>query len=181
MRQPEQATGYRQQLSSIEDLVQFGETHLRQVDRIETQVIDITTAEVLECAPGSRWLCIVTQRLDLGEHPPRAVSWTDNFVDLAHADIGEQVRRESDTLICTLIERIYGRRTLTVNQNASATRMPTQAAAVLGVMPGSPALQVIRHYLDELDEVFMITRTYHVGDYYKLRSTLTHTVQAMTG
>ncbi|GAB3676109.1 GntR family transcriptional regulator [Salinisphaera aquimarina] len=173
---PAQSSGYRQQLSSIDDLVQFGETHLRRVERIDSQVIDIATAEELDCLPGSRWLCIATQRLDMSEQPPQPVCWTDNFIDPAHSDIGEQVRREPDTLICVLIERSYGRRTLTVNQNASATEMPVDAAAILGVPAGSPCLRVIRHYLDELDDVFMITRTYHASERYKLRSTLRHTV-----
>lgn len=177
---PEQAAGYRQQLSSIDDLVQFGETHERRVERIDTRVIDIDTAEELECAAGSRWLCISTQRLDGGKQPPRPVCWTDNFIDIAHAGIGERVRSEPDTLISTLIERNYGRRTLTVNQNTSATAMPAEAAAVLAVPSGSPALRVIRHYLDELDDLFMITRTYHPGECYKLRSTLRHTAGSAT-
>ncbi|MES1924927.1 GntR family transcriptional regulator [Salinisphaera sp. T31B1] len=172
---PAQATGYRQQLSSIDDLVQFGETHQRRVEHIQTCVIDIDTADVLECAAGSRWLRIATQRLDSGHQPPTPVCWTDNFIDIAHAAIGEQVTREPDTLISALIERRYGRRTLTINQNASATTMPAEAAAVLAVPTGSPALRVIRHYLDELDDVFMITRTFHIGERYRLRSTLCHT------
>lgn len=175
VEKPDEAASYRQRLASIEDLVQFGETHRRQIVRSEPTVVDIDTADELDCEPGSRWLWIGTVRIDRGRTVPEPVCWTDNYIDPLHDGIVHFVDTHPETLICTLIEREYRRRTLKVQQNVSATAMPAEAAQALAVPTHSPALRVIRHYSDELDDVFLVTRTFHAGDRYKLRSTLTHT------
>lgn len=166
---------YRHSLTTIDDLVQFGENHVRRVEQVDDMVMSIETANELDCAPGSSWRWIGTRRLDYHTEPPKTICWTDNYIDPAHAEIIAAVRAHPNTLICRLIEQRYQRRTLKVRQNVSATSMSTHAACVLGVADGTPALRVVRHYLDELDDIFMITRTLHPPEHYKLRSMLMHT------
>jgi len=169
---PESSMGYRQSLSSIDDLVQFGKTHVRVVERLKDVVMDIPTAKELECTPGTRWMWIGTVRIDQERKTPKVICWTDNYVDPLYKDIGAVVRDCPRTLICSLIEQRYQRRTVKVTQTVGATTMPAQAAKALNVEPGSPALLVIRHYFDELDDAFIVTRTLHPGYEYKLRSIL---------
>lgn len=174
VERPHPTTHYRQRLASIEDLVQFGETHRREVIDSGPIVIDIKTAEELECAPGSHWFGIHTIRVDTEQRAAAPICWTDNFVDPAHTDILEHVTAHPETLISTLIERHYQRRTLRVQQYVAATDMPASIAGRLAVPAGTPALQAVRRYSDDAGDVFLLTRTVHSDNRYRLRSTLTH-------
>src|SRR3954452_6297590 len=70
------SSGYRQSLASVEDLVQFGATHVREVQEVEDVVIDRALAKELGCAPGTRWLRISSLRLN-GKPNAAPIGWTD--------------------------------------------------------------------------------------------------------
>ena len=48
--------GYRQSLASVEDLVQFGETHVRDVQEIKSVAADRSLAKLIGCPVGAKWL-----------------------------------------------------------------------------------------------------------------------------
>src|SRR4051812_35001232 len=55
---------YRQSLTSLEDLVQFGTAHLRAVQETGKAVADSELAKALGCPAGSHWLRISSLRLN---------------------------------------------------------------------------------------------------------------------
>src|SRR5262249_2158331 len=57
-------TGFVQSLTSVEDLAQFGATHVRVVHSIENVVADLALAKELGCPGGTRWLRISSLRMD---------------------------------------------------------------------------------------------------------------------
>jgi GntR family transcriptional regulator len=57
------SAGYRQSLASVEDLVQFGASHRREVQEIESVIADRALAKTLGCEPGSSWLRVSSLRL----------------------------------------------------------------------------------------------------------------------
>ena len=161
------AAGFNESLASIEDLVQFGTTHMRVVRRIEDVVADRALAKELECPVGRRWLRISSLRQDQ-KRADRPTGWTDVYVDAAYADLRNVVRRSPQTLISALIEKRYGRLAAEIRQTVEAIGLPDAIAVELHAEPGSPALRIVRHYLDQAGETFEISVTVHPTGRFRL-------------
>ena len=153
-------TQWRPSLASIEDLVQFGATHVRSVRRVGEVSADGALAEAFGCPPGARLLRISSLRAD-GAEGGQPVGWTDVYIDAAYADVGELARAAPDTLISTLLERRHGLRIARVRQDIEAVAMPAPQARALAVEPASPALKVTRRYLDADGATFEVSVTLH--------------------
>jgi DNA-binding GntR family transcriptional regulator len=154
-------SGFMQQLSSVEDLVQFGATHARIVRRVDEVVADLALAEALGCAGGTRWLRISNLRTDGEGKKKRTIGWNDVYVDPAYSEIGRLVRESPEMLISSLIEARYGRRIARIQQNVDAIAVPDVLAGELQVDAGSPALRIVRRCLDASNEVFEISVSVH--------------------
>lgn len=155
--------GFMQSLASVEDLAQFGATHVRVVRDVSEVVVDLKQAQVLGCPGGSRWLRISSLRMD-GGRKSRPIGWTDVYIDPAYSDVGPMVRKAPQTLISELIESRYGRRITRIRQDLRASTVPAHLAEELKVDAGSPALKIVRRYFDAADEVFEITVTLHPAE-----------------
>ena len=166
------SAGYRQSLASIEDLVQFGAAHRRVVLEVKDLVADRKLAKELGCPPGRRWLRISHLRLD-GAAGSAPIGRTDVYVDAAYSELRELVRESPDVLISSLIESRYGRRIAEIRQDIDAVLVSPADAKELGVKSGSPALRVIRRYLDPAGETFEITVTIHPADRFTFSMRLT--------
>ena len=66
-----------------------------------------------------------------------------------------------DTLISSLIETRYGRRIARIRQDIDATPVPKALAEELKAEAGSPALKIVRRYLDSTNEAFEISVSVH--------------------
>ncbi|WP_027474087.1 GntR family transcriptional regulator [Curvibacter gracilis] len=157
------AAGFTQSIATVDELAQFGATHVRQLHGVEEIVADLPLAALLGCPGGSRWLRISSLRMDQGSrHKP--ICWTDVYVDPACAGVAEWVEQSPDVLISTLIEQRFGHRIARVRQDVRAIHLPEKTAELLQAEPGMPALQLIRHYIDASDKTFEISVTVHPSD-----------------
>jgi DNA-binding GntR family transcriptional regulator len=152
--------GYNESLASVEDLVQLAATHVRAVQRIDDVVADRTLARELECRAGTRWLRISSLRQEEGK-PAQPIGWTDVYVDGAYADLRRIVRKSPSVLISSMIESRYGRRIAEIRQTIEAATVPAALAEPLRVAPDSPALRIVRRYLDAAGEAFEISISIH--------------------
>ena len=152
--------GYRQSLASVEDLIQFGAAHVREVQETDVVIADADLAADLGCEEGSRWYRISSLRLDVrpGGAP---VGWTDVYIDPAYADLGNVVRASPDLLVSTLIEQRYGRRSAEIRQDVDAIALPAARADALRARAETPALRILRHYVDDKGKVFEISSSIH--------------------
>lgn len=166
--------GYRQALTSVEDLAQFGVEHVRTVQSVEPMVADIALSKTLGCPGGTRWLHIATLRL-ARDGTGLPMGWTDIYVDPAYGDIGEAVRADPRTLVSSMIEARYGRRIARIAQEIEAVPMPAELAGALQVEAGSPALRIVRRYFDAASEAFEITVTVHPAGRFTFSMELTRT------
>ncbi len=155
--------GFMQSLASVEDLAQFGATHVRVVRDVGEVVVDLQQAQLLGCPGGSRWQRISSLRMD-GAKKSRPIGWTDVYIDPAYADVGPMVRKAPQTLISELIESRYGRRITRIRQGLRASTVPAHLAEELKVDAGTPALMIVRRYFDAADDVFEITMTIHPAE-----------------
>lgn len=153
-------SAYRQPLASLEDLIQFGTAYVREVRETAPVTVKADLAEELGIEVGSRWFRISSLRLD-GRPGGAPVGWTDVYIDPAYADLGDVARASPDVLISTLIERRYGRVSAEIRQNVEAIALPAARAATLKSGADTPALRIVRHYLDETGQIIEISSTIH--------------------
>jgi len=173
-------SGYRQALASLEDLVQFGEAYVREVQATGPVTADAELAAELGCAPGTRWFRISSLRLD-GRPGSAPVGWTDVYVDPAYADLGEIVRAAPHLLVITLIEQRHGRSCAEIRQDVDAVALPPAQAATLGAQPGSPTLRIVRHYLDQAGKVMEISSTLHPAGRFSISQRMRRMIDANDG
>lgn len=154
---------FRQAISSVGDLAQFGAEHVRAVRSVEEVVADLALAKELGCPGGTRWLRISSLRMSSGKDG-QPIGWTDVYIDPAYAEIGDLVRDSPEVLVSSLIEARYGRRIAQIRQDIQAVSVPAELASELQVEAGSPALKVVRRYFDPARAPFEITVTIHPAD-----------------
>jgi DNA-binding GntR family transcriptional regulator len=155
--------GYRQSLATIEELSQFGATHKRVVRRVENIVADRALSKEISCPPGTRWLRISSLRLkDSPDNPP--VGWTDVYVDADYSEVADIVRGSPETLISSLIEKRYGRRISAIQQDIQAVLVPAALSDELQVSASTPALKIIRRYIDTGGRAVEISVTIHPAE-----------------
>lgn len=153
-------TRFSQSIATVDELMQFGATHVRAIRSIKQVVADLTLARELGCEIGTGWLRISSLRMK--ERPKAcAICWTDVYVNAAFKDIAKLVRKSPDILISSLIEEHYGRAISRIRQQVDAMLMPAELVNDLQVEVGSPALKVTRHYLDAADEVLEMSISIH--------------------
>jgi len=157
------ATGFTQSIATVDELAQFGARHVRVVRSTQQIVADLALAKELGCVGGSRWLRVSSLRMD-DSAKARPLCWTDVYVDAAHADIAKLVRKSPQRLISSLIEERYGRAIARIRQEIEAVSLPPELADELKAEAGSPALSIIRRYIDAAGEVFEISRSIHPGN-----------------
>ena len=164
------STGYRHSLDSVDELVQFGAHHKREVREVAQLTADRALAKRLGCPVGKGWLRISSLRLDADRLP---VGWTDVYVDLAFKDIGTVVRKEPETLISSLIESRYGRRIAAIRQEIRGKLIPASLANLLGAKAGSAGLEIIRRYDDSAGDTIEISVSVHPADRFTVVTRLT--------
>lgn len=180
----EQSQGYEHSLGSLDDLVQLAVTNPRVVKRTDEVVADRKLAKDIGCAPGSHWLHIASIRQGSKESDP-PVCWTDSYVNTAYSDLSKLVREDPTPLISELIEKYYGRRCAEVRQSISAIAMSPVLALALQVEPGSPALRIVRRYIDRVGATIETTISVHPADRYTFstvlkRSSVAHDISQTT-
>ncbi len=161
--------GYSQSLSSLEDLVQLAARTPRTVHKMREIVMDTALAGLLNCAPGSHWLCISSTRGQPGQAP---IVWTDLYVDAHYKGVRPLVNQHPDRLVSDLIETHYGRRIASVEQTIAGAAIPAAHAKALEIEPDAPGLMIVRHYRDQAGAVLLASVSYHPANRYKFSTTL---------
>jgi DNA-binding GntR family transcriptional regulator len=150
-----------QGVTSISELLQFVEaTRMRVVSQREL-ITDEAAASVLNCSPGQQWTEVVVLRTIPDQ--PTPLSQVIVYIRPEHAD----VIRDIDTStrpVFSMIESRHGDRIVEVRQEINAVALEPAAASLLQAAPGSPALQIIRHYLDAQDRIVMVSVGYYPRD-----------------
>lgn len=159
--------GFRPSLASVDDLVQFGSTHVRVVQTIEKVTATGALAKQLGCVNGTLWLRISSLRL-VGDAKSLPIGWTDVYIDPAYEEIGDSVRTSPDTLISSLIEAQYGRRIAEIQQNIQAIKVPERMARALRIDSGAVALRIVRRYLDAAGGAFEVSISVHPAERFSV-------------
>ena len=167
----QKSAGYDHSLASLDDLVQLAAKNLRIVKKVDEIVADRKLALEIGCKPGVRWMHIASVRAD--EDPQRPpICWTDNYILPQYGGVRRLLKRDPSALISDLIEKQYGRRSAEVQQSITATGVSARIAGELQAEPGSPALKIIRRYVDRAGEAFSTTVSIHPEGRFKFSMVL---------
>jgi DNA-binding GntR family transcriptional regulator len=162
--------GFLPSLSSVEELAQFGATHLRAVRSLGPATLAPALARRLELSGGPRCLRIAGVRVDARGGPP--IGWTDVYVDMAFAEIGPLARAAPGVLVSALIERRFGVVAAEIVQRVRAVAIPAKRAAALDVESGAPGLEIVRRYLDADGRAFEASVTLHPAQRFEIEMRL---------
>jgi DNA-binding GntR family transcriptional regulator len=159
-------TLFRTSLGSVEDLVNFGAQFSRSVQSFARVVMSDEGAAALNCSSGTTWLLVSSLRLS-AQQGAAPIGWTDVYIDPRYADVPKLARRHPNALISSLIEVRYGRSAAAIDQEIRACAVDeAKMAEALEVAVGTPALRIVRRYLDAAGEVFEISASVHPADRY---------------
>lgn len=158
---------FRPSLASLDDLIQFGNTHVRKLQDVANVKIKGDLADDLRCKAGSSRIRISSLRMD-SANDRLPVGWTDVYIDPAYAEIAEIVRHTPGLLISTLIETRYGRRIEQIEQEISAVTISESMAQSLQVDAGTTALKIIRWYSDTAGSIFEVSVSIHPAERFSV-------------
>lgn len=121
-------------------------------------VTDDLSAEILGCAPGKLWIRLRCLRFDAPNDVP--LCWADIYVLPEYAS----VFKNSDVGEKTFVEKIekhFGVRVDSAEVDVTVARIKDYMAKELQAEEGSPALKIVRRYLNSANEPFEVTINTH--------------------
>ncbi len=162
---------YRQFVASVDDLIQYGADHVRTVRQIGPVIATGALAQDLSCPTGTRWFCVSSLRYDrvTGQLP---LGLTDVYVDPAHEGAGDFARQSPDRLISSFVTERTGQRIAQIRQDVAAVLIDRCLSSLLLVDLGSPALRIVRHYLDDDGTLFVGSVSIHPASRFRVSSSL---------
>ena len=169
-------SGFQQSLASVDDVVQFAEATVRDIRSIETVVMDRRMAQEFNCKPGSRWIKVSYVRTK-ANGDSRPIGWVDVYIDERFEGVRSALR-DYRGMYGSLIEEQYGVRIVEIQQEVRGSLVPEELAEALEAKPGSPALQVVRRYLDRKAELVEFSVSVHQADRYVVSSSLQRVAEA---
>ncbi|MPZ47153.1 MAG: UTRA domain-containing protein, partial [Betaproteobacteria bacterium] len=137
-------TIYAQSVTSMEQLLNYPETWRKTLTSRRVRA-DAALAPLLKCKPGEQWFLLSTLRHPKGSTTP--MCWIDIYLEPRYAGVTRH-KNQDHMLICDQIVDMYGETLDRVHMELSAGEVPSRMARRLKVTPGSPALFVLRRYLD---------------------------------
>ncbi len=156
---------YTASIGSPAELIQYAQrTRLKLLATDEVIARGALAAE-LGCREGERWVCLHTLRYAAGVSPP--ISVTDIYVPPAYRDLAQHFGH-GRVAVYELIEREHGVRIQEVRQDIGGVAMPPEAAALLGVTPGSPGLEVTRTYVGARRRTVSISKNLYPAGRFRM-------------
>jgi GntR family transcriptional regulator len=153
---------YQHTISSVEELIQYTADTKRVIQRLRFIVADLKLSALTGCAPGSEWMEVqATREVGAGGYP--IASWSV-YVAKSDAELIRTRLKNDQRLICDLIHEATGRIVSEVRQTVRAIGVPEDMAAVLGVPVDAHALQFVRQYVDQANELFQVSVSVHPAD-----------------
>lgn len=157
-------------VATLGDLLQLAQGTTRDIRSVVTGVMEPATAALLRVEAGRRWVRVSFVRLPAhGGGLP--LGWYDSFIDEQFSSIVPHLRRHRG-LYTDLIEAHHGVLVAEVHQEISAAVIPPAMAEPLQAPAGSPALRIVRRYLDRRGAVLVAADGIHPADRFAILTIL---------
>lgn len=156
-------TVYAQSVTSIEQLLNYPETWRETVAQRHLRATGELPA-LLDCREGERWFLLSVLRHPKGSQMP--MCWIDIYLQPRYAGVVRHSNHDK-LLVCDQIAEMYGETLDRVQMEIEAGFVPPRMAKRLKVAAGSPALFVLRRYLNPAGNAFEITLSVHPHRRYR--------------
>ena len=152
------AAPYVHSANSIGEILQY--TVETQLQPLYAEIVSARGALVrdLQCRNGQRWLHVGCLRTMGPKAPP--LGWTDLYIIPAYQGVREHLGRSNEP-VYALLEKLYGERITEIRQDIAAAEIPPNRAEFLQVVPGSPALRIVRRYFGITKRVIELAISLH--------------------
>ena len=161
--------GYRQLTADVADLLQYASDTTLTLGAPETPELDDATAELLEAAPGARWLRL--EGLRHGGAQPLPICHTALWIAPAFRAV-QGMQGPQREPVYSAIERQFNEAVVVVEQEIRAVGVPRPLAVPLGVKTGSPALWVCRKYRNRHGQLIEVAISTHPAGRFSYTSIL---------
>jgi DNA-binding GntR family transcriptional regulator len=149
---------YVHTIRALSELFSYTRDTTLAVSRTAQAVLDASTAALLKLPVGTRWVRIDGVRWSADR--TEQVGWVTIYVHTRFAGILDEIGPESGPIYAR-IEARSGECVAEALQEITATAMPAAAAKALGVKRGSPALRIVRRYLDASGGPMLVAVNWH--------------------
>lgn len=150
-----------QPLSNVGEILQYANDTRITFEAGAVAALPAKLAAEIGVPAGGGWSHFFGVRTRDGQDAP--IAYTDAYV---HASLRDAVARAdlSHGAIFQQLERLAGVRIARVTQDIQAVPADRKKAAALGIKPRSPALRILRCYLDASARILEISVSVHPGD-----------------
>lgn len=149
---------FTQTLDSLGELLSYPADTYRAGSRTAHVAADRNLAALLGCELGARWFRISGVRCSNTIALPLA--WQDIYVLPQFADVVRSASLDREPIYAQL-ERMFGQTTERARVELFPSRIARKNATALKVKAGTPAITIIRRYIDKSDRNFETTVTVH--------------------
>ena len=165
VRASKPAAPYVSALGSLKELMDYTNTTRLEVLG-ETRIkADELMARDLRCEVGSEWIELQTKRHLAGQDAP--ISFTKVYLRPEFAGIKAQLHGDHIS-IYAMLHKLYAQEVESVLQQIEATLMPAEAAKLLHLKAGSPALRMLRCYFDKSGRMLSASINLYIADRFQL-------------
>lgn len=142
---PTPKNSYVHAIQSLYDIVRYMEDTRISFENVQTIVLTAADSAIVPAPEGSRWLKIVGSRElhATGE----MVAATEVYINSRFSNIFTELDSHRGPIF-PLIEKKTGEIVAQVKQVIEGSTMPSFAAQRLNVQPGTPAVRVLRRFVD---------------------------------
>ena len=158
-------TPYVAALGSLKELMDYTQTTRLEVLGQAFVKADEQMAQDLRCTIGSEWIELQTKRHLTGQDAP--ISFTKVYLRPEFAEITAHLHGNHPS-IYALLDTLYGQKVDSVMQQIEATLMPAEAATLLHLKAGSPALRMLRCYFDKDARLLSASANHYIADRFRL-------------
>ncbi len=156
-------------LGNLGQLLSYPEGVVRRHMSTGPYVAEGATAALLGVPEGTEWMRVRAVRFENGRGEP--LCWVDIYVAPRFSSVVNKRGAERQPLI-DQIEKSFGQTVQAAEIDFAVGRIPREMAEELQVQSGSPALTVVRRYLDAAGEPLEITVSTHPEKRYTHRMRL---------
>jgi GntR family transcriptional regulator len=171
-------TGYLHTIRSLQELFDYTRDTRLEITDLRPVAIDQEEAELIPAPVKSRWVRITGLRWSADR--PEAICHSVIFVHSRFAGALSEMRRLSGP-IYALIEARSGERVAEALQEIAGRPLPGSASGALKLRANSPAVRVVRRYLDASGGPMMTSVNWHPFDGFKYLMRLRRDARATEG
>lgn len=156
--------GFSHEMSSLRAIDEYGNQYPRAIQNAAIVRVDETAAHLIGVSAGTELFRFENFRFDPKSNDAVVVTFV--YVAPQDKEVYEAARAHPYELMVSLVEAKKKQSCTEVRQSISATYLPAVAAKYLKLPERSPALRIVRRYLNARGELLVSSVSYHPADVY---------------